>query len=43
MMIFLVVLLITSALLFVACAPQLGSAGDDERTLNSAHYSDGPL
>jgi L-ascorbate metabolism protein UlaG (beta-lactamase superfamily) len=41
MMIFLVVLLITSALLFVACAPQLGSAGDDERILNSSHYSDG--
>ncbi len=34
---------VAKALLFVACAPQLGSAGDDERTLNSAHYSDGPL
>lgn len=38
---YLVLILLAIALLFTACAPQLGSAGGDGRLMNSSHFKDG--
>lgn len=38
---YLVLILLATALLFTACAPQLGSAGRDGRLMNSSHFKDG--
>lgn len=38
---YLVLILLATALLFTACAPQLGSAGRDGRLMSSSHVKDG--
>lgn len=38
---YLVLILLATALLFTACAPQLGSAGRDGRLMSSSHFKDG--
>lgn len=38
---YLVLLLLATALLFTACAPQLGSAGRDGRLMSSSNFKDG--
>jgi L-ascorbate metabolism protein UlaG (beta-lactamase superfamily) len=40
MIIYLVLLLLASGLLFVGCAPQLGAVGESERILNSNNFRD---